>query len=258
MRAIPRGGTLQIRDGRIEIEKADRGGAAGYRRHQLSSLRRCQRRSRSDHAPATCRRAAARLRSAAGSARRRAPAPVPSRRHRSGTIPKRRNCPPTSASSIRRRQRPRTRRALLPVRPLSADLQLAPRHPARQPAGHLERPDGPALGKQVHDQHQHRDELLAQRGQCIAECVEPLDGDAVQIWRKRARARRQGDVRSAAAGWCTTTPICGAPPAPSTARNGACGRWAARGSAAHLWDRCDYGRDDAYPAQDLSVAQRRG
>ena len=50
---------------------------------------------------------------------------------------------------------------VLPVRPLPADLQLAPGQPAGQPAGRLERSGQAAVGQQVHDQHQHRDELLA-------------------------------------------------------------------------------------------------
>ena len=60
--------------------------------------------------------------------------------------------------------RPRPRRDLLPVRALPADRQLAAGHPAGEPPGPLERRREPRLGQQVHDQHQHRDELLARRG----------------------------------------------------------------------------------------------
>ena len=38
---------------------------------------------------------------------------------------------------------------------------LAPRRAAGQSAGHLEQRHEPVVGQQVHDQHQHRDELLA-------------------------------------------------------------------------------------------------
>ena len=64
----------------------------------------------------------------------------------------------------RRSRRPGARRDLFPVRALPADRQLASGHPAREPPGHLERRAEPGLGEQVHDQHQHRDELLAGRG----------------------------------------------------------------------------------------------
>ena len=60
--------------------------------------------------------------------------------------------------------RPRTGRDLLPVRALPAHRQLAAGHPAGEPPGPLERRREPRLGQQVHDQHQHRDELLARRG----------------------------------------------------------------------------------------------
>ena len=64
---------------------------------------------------------------------------------------------------LRQGERSATGGALLPVRPLPADLQLAARRPAGEPPGPLERQHEPALGQQVHDQHQHRDELLAGR-----------------------------------------------------------------------------------------------
>ena len=66
------------------------------------------------------------------------------------------------------RQRPATRGALLPVWPLPAALQLAARRPARQFAGHLERQHEPAVGQQIHHQHQHRDELLARRARATS------------------------------------------------------------------------------------------
>ena len=56
---------------------------------------------------------------------------------------------------------PGARGALFSIRPLPADRQQPPRRPAGQPAGRLERGTQPAVGEQVHDQHQFRDELLA-------------------------------------------------------------------------------------------------
>ena len=163
----PRGGTLKAERRPHRDRRRGRGAAAGHRCDQLPPLRRCRRRSRSDHAPAAGRRAAARLRCAARCACRRAPAPVPPRRHRPRPQRGRKAADRRARRTLRRRQRPRARRALPPVRPLPADQQFAARHPAGQPAGHLERPDGSAVGQQVHHQHQHRDELLAGRGQRI-------------------------------------------------------------------------------------------
>ena len=72
--------------------------------------------------------------------------------------------PPTSASLLSRRIRtPALLSAALPIRALPAHRQLAPAHPAGQPAGHLERPGPAALEQQLHHQHQHADELLARR-----------------------------------------------------------------------------------------------
>ena len=63
--------------------------------------------------------------------------------------------------SVRVRRRSVARLALLPVRALPAHRQLAPRLATRQPPGDLERQPVATVGKQVHDQHQHPDELLA-------------------------------------------------------------------------------------------------
>ena len=88
-----------------------------------------------------------------------------------------------------------------------------------------------AVGQQVHDQHQHRDELLAGRARptspsassrCCA-MVEDLAVTGARTARAACTAR--------AAGSRTTTPTCGAPRRRSTARNGACGPAAAPGSA---------------------------
>ena len=59
------------------------------------------------------------------------------------------------------RDGPAARRAALPVRPLPADRQQPSRHAAGEPAGHLERRAARAVELELHDQHQHRDELLA-------------------------------------------------------------------------------------------------
>ena len=64
----------------------------------------------------------------------------------------------------------------------------------------------------------------------LAECFEPLDRADRGGCRDR-RAHGAQPITARAAGCCTTTPICGERPGPSTAPNGACGRRAARGSA---------------------------
>ena len=75
-------------------------------------------------------------------------------------------CPRTSASRpcAAEPSIPGLAATLFPVRALPAHRQLAAGHPAREPAGPLERRAEPGLGEQVHDQHQHRDELLAGGG----------------------------------------------------------------------------------------------
>ena len=62
-----------------------------------------------------------------------------------------------------RRDRPRPRGPLLPVRPLPAHQRVASRQPGSEPAGHLEPAHAAAVEQQLHGQHQHRDELLAGR-----------------------------------------------------------------------------------------------
>ena len=68
-----------------------------------------------------------------------------------------------ASQGVRRRQRPRSGGAVLPVRALPADLLVASRHATGEPPGHLEPVPEPAVGLEVHDQHQPADELLARR-----------------------------------------------------------------------------------------------
>ena len=96
---------------------------------------------------------------------------------------------------------------------------------AGQPAGHLERPDGPAVGKQIHDQHQHRNELLAQRGQCVARMRGTTGRHAVRSGADRC-APGQGNVRRARLG--------GAPQHRPVAADRA-HRWRAVGLVADGW-----------------------
>jgi hypothetical protein len=83
-----------------------------------------------------------------------------------GARSRRRNEPFRAAAEgrARRRQcgrgRPGPGSALLSGRALSAAVELTPRHSARKSAGHLERPDGSALGQQKHHQHQQMDSQI--------------------------------------------------------------------------------------------------
>ena len=93
-----------------------------------------------------------------------------------------------------RRRRSATGGALLPVRSVSPGIQFPSRRPARQSAGHLEREHESALGKQVHDQHQYRDELLARRAGQSRRVRGPVDRDGHGSYRHR-RAHRKGNVQ---------------------------------------------------------------
>ena len=142
----------------------------------------------------------------------------------------RRTFQPTSGSSRVQngRGRSRTRGAVLPVRPLPADLEQPSGQHAGEPPGHLERLARAVVGLQVHDQHQHRDELLAGGGRrtsrsCTRRC---------SICRQRARrrpARRARRCMARAASSSITTPTCGVTPCRSTSRDRGSGRWAAPG-----------------------------
>ena len=102
----------------------------------------------------------------------------------------------------------------------------------------------PALGQQVHHQHQHRDELLAGRADQPRRVRRAAVRDGEGSHRDR-RAHGQGEVRRARLGgapqhrlWRATAPIDGA--------HRACGRRAARGCALHLWEHYEYSGDKAF------------
>ncbi len=86
----------------------------------------------------------------------------------------------------------------------------------------------PAVGQQVHRQHQHRDELLAGRADQSRRMHRAAVRRPRRSWPIRA-PDRQGTVRRAAAGCCTTTSTSGAARRPSTPRTTASGRPAAPG-----------------------------
>ena len=93
----------------------------------------------------------------------------------------------------------------------------------------------PAVGQQVHGEHQHRDELLAGRG------GEPVGVHGAAVRHDRGgRGDRAGEpprrTTARAAGCCTTTSTSGAAPRRSTSATTASGRPAARGSLQHLWE----------------------
>ena len=147
-------------------------------------------------------------------------------------------------------RRSAARRAVLPVRALPADLELAP---GTQPAnlqGDLERSDEAAVGQQVHDQHQHRDELLAggidQPGRAGRAAHRAGPGP-----RRDRRAHGARSITARAAGSRTTTPICGARPAPIDGPHPACGRPAARGSASTSGSTTSSRGDRAFLARAL-------
>ena len=90
------------------------------------------------------------------------------------------------------RDRSRPRRALFPVRPLSADREQPARGSARQPAGPLERQHEPAVGRRLPPQHQPADELLAGRGDQPRRAARA----AVRLSRVAARAGTQDGARA--------------------------------------------------------------
>ncbi len=106
--------------------------------------------------------------------------------------------------------------------------QLAAGHAAGEPAGHLEREHDAAVGQQVHHQHQHRDELLAGGLDQPGRDDGAADGDGVgSVGDRRAHGAR--DVRRRRLGGASQHRSLARDRRRSTARNGACGRPAARG-----------------------------
>ena len=144
---------------------------------QLSDLRRRGRRSRGSCRGGARSRLAQEHRHVARRARPRLPAAVQSRHARSRILEARADR--RARAWVCRRGRSRSRRALLPVRPLPAHRQLAGRFAAGEPAGPLEREHVAAVGQQVHHQHQHRDELLAGALDQPGRDDGPVDGDGV-------------------------------------------------------------------------------
>ena len=139
--------------------------------------------------------------------------------------------PPDRRASGSRQERaggPRSCRAVLPVRPVPVDGQQPPGHHGGQPPGHLERGLHPALGQQVHDQHQRRDELLAGGGRNLPETTGPLF-DLVKMSLDSGR-RTAKEMYNAGVSCFTTISTPGATPRRSTTDTSASGPWAGRGS----------------------------
>ena len=155
-------------------------------------------------------------------------------------------------------RRSAARGAVFPVRALPAHRLLAARHAAREPAGHLERQADRRPGARKYTININtRDELLARRAGELAECVRAAGGDG-EGPRGHGRAHGARALRRAAAGWRTTTRICGARPRRSTARSGACGRRAARGCASTCGITTTTARDARYLAEVYPLLQGRG
>ena len=163
LRAMARDGEVEADAAGLTVRRRDRGAPHPDRRDQLQRLRQ--------ETPRGCRRAGRGgpgagieedLCRAEAGPRGGLPAAVRPRVAQPG----RAHGPEPAAHQrahreVRRRRRPVARRALLPVRPLPDDRRLAPRHAAAQPARALEPARHPAVGRRLHHQHQHRDELLA-------------------------------------------------------------------------------------------------
>ena len=152
---------------------------------------------------------------------------------------------------FRRRQRSATGGPLFPVRPLLADRQFAARRAARQSAGHLEREHEPALGEQIHDQHQHRDELLA--GRDVQSRPSASSRWSAWSWTDRDRRERprKDPLRRARLG----VPSQHRPVARHRAdRRAGWGIWPTGGAwlCKHLWDHYRIQRRQGVPGQSLS------
>jgi alpha-L-fucosidase 2 len=113
--------------------------------------------------------------------------------------------------------------------------------------GRLERSDEAALGEQIHDQHQYRDELLAAESTNLSELVEPLTRLVLDLVETGARTAR---VQYGARGWVAhhntdlwraSAPVDGP----------ASGMWPTGGAwlCQTLWEHFEYTRDRAYLAR---------
>ncbi len=130
-------------------------------RNQLSKLQRHQRKSDCDNDDPVAAGQPQVIRGVAFAAHSRASAIIWScqTQPRKDRVCRSADGPATRAVS--QRSGSSSRYALFPIRPLPVDLVVACRFPTRQLAGNLEPLHDAALGKQVHDQYQHGDELLA-------------------------------------------------------------------------------------------------
>ena len=127
-------------------------------------------------------------------------------------------------------------------------LLISSSRPGTQPAnlqGIWNDEHEPAVGLEVHDQHQHRDELLAGRGRQsrrVRGAAVPDDPRADRPGRPTSRA----STTAPAAGSRTRTRTSGASRRRWTARAGARSRPAAPGSATHLWEHYQFTGDTAF------------
>ena len=115
-----------------------------------------------------------------------------------------------------------------------------------------------AVGIEVHDQHQHRDELLAGAGHGAARMRRAAGADGARAGGHRRAVTAKRDVRRARLGVPPQyRPVAGHR-ARSTAREW--GLWPTGGAwlCTHLWDHYDYGRDRRYLRVGLSADARRG
>ena len=145
---------------------------------------------------------------------------------------------------LRSPPRPATGRLVVPVRAVSVDLEQSARLSAGEPARHLERGHGPRVGRQVHDEHQPGDELLAGGGRRLAG-VRGAAGRDGQGTRRDRRPRGQAALRSGRLGvhqntdqWRAAAPMDGATWGPFAVG----GAWL----CTHLWDHYRYTGDKEY------------
>nr|WP_274705112.1 glycoside hydrolase N-terminal domain-containing protein [Sphingomonas sp. H160509] len=156
---------------------------------KLPGLQRRRGRSRHNHPQADRSGCGRRVRSYRGYRCCRAPATLRDRAHRSRPDAR---CRPTyrrAHSPERNKRRSGTGGIVLQLRPIPADRLVSSRIAALQSSGHLERSRAAALGLQVHDQHQHGDELLAGRADRPGRMHRPTDRDGPGACCKRRENR---------------------------------------------------------------------